>query len=65
MAKFREIPCKYYICNGECKKNREAEYKHYCQVCSLYTPRSHAKVKNLKREKLEVLSNEERTEIHI
>lgn len=52
MAKFREQPCKNYICNGECQKGREANYKGYCQHCDLYVPRANIKTENMKKEKL-------------
>ena len=55
MAKFRETPCKFYICKGRCEKNRTAEYKGYCQKCDKYTPRAKIKHKNKKREYLEKL----------
>lgn len=50
MAKFRETPCKFYVCKGECEKNRTAEYKGYCQKCDKYTPRIKEKIKNRKRD---------------
>ena len=40
MAKYREIPCKYYICAGQCQKGREADHAHYCQKCNKYEPRA-------------------------
>ena len=43
--KYRETPCKYYICLGECKKGRAAEHKGYCQHCDKYYPR--AKVRHI------------------
>ncbi len=50
MAKFRETPCIYYICKGECEKGRDASYKGYCQKCDKYTPRAKMKHKNRKKE---------------
>lgn len=50
MAKFREVPCKYYICKGECEKGKDAEYRGICQSCSAYAPRAKVKTKNKKRE---------------
>lgn len=50
MAKFRETPCEYYICKGECEKGRDAEYKGYCQKCDKYKPRAREKHKNRKRD---------------
>lgn len=63
----REIPCEFYVCKGECKKNRKASHSKACQICNLYRPRSrkphkgngskHAKAKKLalirEREKLD------------
>lgn len=36
MAKDRELACKYYVCEGECSKGREANFKGYCQKCNKY-----------------------------
>ena len=33
MARYREIPCKYYIALGQCQKGRAAQHKTYCQHC--------------------------------
>lgn len=52
MAKDRETPCKSYVCEGECKKGRNAEHKGYCQKCDKYVPR--AKVRHLNRKKQEL-----------
>ena len=49
MAKFREIPCKYYVAMGECLKGREACHKGYCQHCGKYEPR--AKVRQVNKKK--------------
>lgn len=50
MAKFREVPCKYYLSAGQCEKGREASYKGYCQHCDKYLPR--AKVWCVNKKKL-------------
>ena len=50
MAKFREVPCKYYIALGQCQKGRGAEHKGYCQHCGKYKPR--VKVRSLNRKKM-------------
>ena len=50
MAKYREIPCKYYIALGQCKKDREACHKTYCQHCNKYERR--AKVRSVNKKKL-------------
>ena len=53
MAKFREEPCEYYVCeNHPCKKNRDATHGKYCQKCGAYKPR--AKVRHLNRKKQEL-----------
>ncbi len=39
MAHYRETPCLYYICKGECTKGRDAEHGNYCQKCDKYFPR--------------------------
>jgi hypothetical protein len=49
MSKYRETPCKFYICRGECSKGRAAEHKTYCQHCSKYYPR--AKVRHINQKK--------------
>ncbi|HIS48619.1 MAG TPA: hypothetical protein IAB46_13910 [Candidatus Scybalocola faecigallinarum] len=49
MAKYREVPCKYYVALGQCQKGREAEHKGYCQHCGKYEPR--AKVRSLNKKK--------------
>ena len=43
MAKDRLAVCEYYICKGECKKNRDAEQNGYCQTCNKYKPRKGSK----------------------
>ena len=50
MAKYREVPCKYYVALGQCQKGREAEHKGYCQHCGKYEPR--ARVRRKKKKKL-------------
>ncbi len=49
MSKYRETPCKFYICHGKCSKGREAEHKTYCQHCGKYYPR--AKVHHINQKK--------------
>ena len=36
----REVPCKHYICRGECEKGKKADHTKTCQICKYYTPRS-------------------------
>lgn len=49
MAKYKEVPCMYYICKGQCSKGREAEQKGYCQHCSKYRPRAKLHLPNKKK----------------
>ena len=55
MAKDRETPCMYYICAGQCKKDREAEHNGYCQRCDKYYPRARVRHLNQKKQKLQKL----------
>ena len=50
MAKYREIPCKYYEALGQCKKGREACQKTYCQHCDRYEPRARVRCVNKKKQ---------------
>ena len=57
--KDRIEPCKFYICEGQCEKGREATHKNYCQKCSKYIPRIRKKHKNKKKEKTEKIREKE------
>jgi len=59
MARTKEVPCLFYICVGECKKDRDAEHYGYCQRCNLYEPRVKKKRVNNKKRKLEILKKED------
>lgn len=50
MAKYREIPCKYYVARGECRKGRDASHKNYCQHCGKYCPRARVECRNRKKQ---------------
>ena len=63
MAKFRETPCKYYVCLGECQKRREASHPGYCQKCGKYEPRAKMKHPNRKKDKIEKEKRKWRDEI--
>lgn len=52
MARYREIPCRYYIAMGQCQKGRQACHKTYCQHCGKYEPRAKVKCPNRKKEDL-------------
>lgn len=40
MANYKEAPCQYYICKGECSKGfKDASQKGRCQTCKKYRPR--------------------------
>lgn len=60
MSKDRQTPCLYYICEHECKKNRNAEHKGYCQHCDKYKPRARLRHINVKKQKLEKIRKKER-----
>lgn len=38
MASDRTIVCKYYECEGRCRKGRDGTFWHYCQKCNKYDP---------------------------
>ena len=58
--KDRIEPCEFYVCQGECKKGREAEHRGYCQKCDKYRPRVKRKHLNKKKEELEKIRKNER-----
>jgi len=63
MAKFREVPCKYYVSALDpCLKNREASYKGYCQHCDKYEARPHGHLINKKKDKLNKIKGRETDE---
>lgn len=59
MAKDRLTPCLYYVCEGQCSKNKPGTMKNYCQTCSKYEPRAHIKYENKKKSKLNDISKKE------
>lgn len=50
MGKYRDAPCIYYICYGECKKGFKAEHNTKCQKCEKYMARKGFKHINKKKE---------------
>lgn len=52
MARYREIPCKYYIAMGQCQKGRQACHRTCCQHCGKYEPRARVKCVNRKKQDL-------------
>ena len=60
MSKDRIEPCKFYICAGQCAKDRDANHRGYCQKCSKYVPRVRKKHANQKKQKLEKIRENER-----
>ena len=58
----REIACESYVCEGTCKKGREATFRKYCQTCKEYRPLPGGipARKNLKKEKLAKATNDKR-----
>lgn len=59
MAKDRETPCMFYICETECSKGRKAEHNGYCQKCDKYVPRVKEKHLNRKKHKLNRIREKE------
>ena len=59
MAKDRLTPCLYYVCKGECKKDRDADHGGYCQKCDKYKPRARVRHLNQKKQKLEKIRKSE------
>ena len=60
MARYRETPCKFYICFGQCIKGRDASYKGYCQKCNKYEARAREKHRNKKKD---IIDKEKRKEM--
>lgn len=58
MAKYREIPCRYYLALGQCKKGRSACHKDYCQHCDKYEPRAKVRIINRKKQYNEKMRRE-------
>ena len=51
----REIQCEFYICHGQCRKNKKADFYGICQHCQLYIKKKGAlpkrtNNKNIKKE---------------
>ena len=59
MARDRETICKFYVCEHECEKGRDAEHNGYCQRCDKYEPRAHIKHLNQKKQKLNKIRERE------
>ena len=53
MARDRETPCKFYVCEGECSKGRDGTHNTYCQRCDKYQARCRERHVNRKKEKLD------------
>ena len=62
MAKDREVACKFYVCEGNCTKGREATFRKHCQICNKYDPIPHGQParKNLKNEKRDKFMKDKR-----
>lgn len=60
--KDRGVACIFYICEGECRKNREGTFNHYCQKCDIYKPIPGGRnIKpNRKREKIDKIMKDKR-----
>ena len=59
MAQSRNIPCKYYVYEGECERGKDGIFNKTCQKCRMYTPVEHKKafksrdIRRLKRKEYE------------
>lgn len=60
MSKYRETPCSFYVCLGQCKKGRDACHRGYCQRCDKYVPRARVRHLNKKKQLLDKYSREYR-----
>lgn len=49
MARYREVPCRYYLALGECSTGRNACHRTYCQHCGKYEPRAKVRTVNKKK----------------
>lgn len=63
MARDRETICKFYICEHECEKGRDAEHNGYCQRCKLYKARCHEHHANKKKTELDKVNQKEANEL--
>ena len=52
MARYREIPCKYYIAMGQCQKGRQGGHRPGREPCGKYEPRARVKCVNRKKQDL-------------
>lgn len=59
MARDRETPCRFYVCEGNCEKGREGTHNSYCQRCKLYQARAKVKHLNFKKQKLDKIRKKE------
>ena len=59
MAKDRLRVCKFYVCEGNCTKGREAKYMKYCNRCDKYQARCHEHHVNRKKIELDKVRKSE------
>lgn len=59
MSKTKETPCKFYVCEHECTKGRDATHLDYCQRCRLYRARARVHHVNRKKEELQKIREKE------
>ena len=61
MAKYREVPCKYYIATRAVyQQGRAAVHKTYCQHCDKYEPRAKIRSVNKKKKYNQMIKMKER-----
>ena len=65
MADTREFVCEYYLYEGGCTKGREGTFWKACQTCNKYKAKKNtlAARKNLKRQKIEKIRQQEMDEM--
>lgn len=60
MARYREIPCEFYVCIHNCSKGRkDAEHNGICQKCKFYRPRAKMRILNKKKQSLDKIRRNE------
>lgn len=60
--KTREIACKHYAAEGQCKLGKEGTFYKACQHCRVYSPLPHGRPArvNIKRQRLERIRRKEK-----
>lgn len=59
MSKDRLTTCRFYLCEHQCTKGRDAEHNGYCQRCDKYRARARVHHVNRKKEELQKIREKE------